>query len=75
MKKKPTALGGLKAPSKPSEKLLERVTEQFRENISYGDYEAIEELLAFVPVENLIAFLPEEEWKNFTSKKQKRGIR
>ena len=46
-------------------KLIERVVEQIKADLSMGDVTAIEELLSFVPRENLIGYLPEEEWERF----------
>jgi hypothetical protein len=47
------------------QKLIDRVIERIKEDISSGDITAIEELLTFCPTEDLINFLPEEEWGNF----------
>ena len=46
-------------------KLIERVLEQIKADLSMGDLTAIEELLTFVPKENLIGYLPEEEWEQY----------
>ena len=46
-------------------KLIERVLEQIKSDLSMGDLTAIEELLSFVPRENLIGYLPEEEWEQY----------
>lgn len=47
------------------EDLLNMVLEQIKTDVHVGDYEAIQELLNFIPTENLIAYLPEEDWKPF----------
>lgn len=44
------------------EKIIEKVIEQIREDIRYGEIEALEELLSFLPKENLIAYLPEDNF-------------
>jgi len=46
-------------------KLINRVLEQIKADVSIGDVTAIEELLSFVPRENLIGYLPEEEWEQY----------
>jgi hypothetical protein len=46
-------------------KLINRVLEQIKADVSMGDVTAIEELLSFVPRENLIGYLPEEEWEKY----------
>ena len=43
------------------EELFDSVIEQLHSDIEWGNFEAIEELLKFVPRENLIAFLKEEK--------------
>ena len=43
------------------EELFDSVIEQLHSDIEWGIFEAIEELLKFVPRENLIAFLKEEK--------------
>ena len=40
--------------------LFDQVIDQLRSDIEWGNFEAIEELLKFVPRENLIAFLKED---------------
>jgi len=40
--------------------LFDQVLDQLRSDIEWGNFEAIEELLKFVPRENLIAFLKED---------------
>jgi len=47
------------------ENLIETVLEQIKEDVHCGEYEAIEELLAFCPVENLIEYLPDGNGKKF----------
>ena len=42
------------------EELFHSVIEQLHSDIEWGNFEAIEELLKFVPRANLIAYLPEE---------------
>lgn len=42
------------------EELFDSVIEQLHSDIEWGNFEAIEELLKFVPRENLIAFLKED---------------
>ena len=46
-------------------KLIERVVEQIKSDLSMGDVESLEELLSFVPRENLLGYLPEEEWEKY----------
>ncbi len=46
-------------------KLIDRVIEEIKSDIEYGDTTSIDELLRFIPKENLIQFLPEEEWGQF----------
>ncbi len=46
-------------------KLIDRVIEQIRTDLAYGELEAVEELLSFIPKENLVGFLPEEEWEQY----------
>jgi len=46
-------------------KLIERVVEQIKSDLSNGWEESIEELLSFVPRENLIGFLSEDEWERY----------
>ena len=50
---------------KSKKDLIEKVVEQIKLDVDYQEYEAIEELLGFVPVENLIAYLPDEYHKKF----------
>jgi len=45
--------------------LIDRVIEEIKADIAYGDVTAIEGLLENVPEEVLIDFLPEEEWPNY----------
>lgn len=52
-------------PPKTKEDLIETVMDQIKLDIHCGEYEAIEELLTFLPNVNLIEFLPEEDWKQF----------
>ena len=40
--------------------LFDQVIDQLHSDIEWGNFEAIEELLKFVPRANLIAYLPEE---------------
>lgn len=47
------------------QKLIDAVIERMKEDISFGDWTAIDELLSFCPKENLIQYLPEEEWSKF----------
>lgn len=54
----------MKSP-KSKEDLIETVIKQIELDTHCGDYEAIEELLLFLPTENLIAYLPEEDHKKF----------
>jgi len=42
------------------EELFDSVVEQLHSDIEWGNFEAIEELLKFVPRENSIAFLKED---------------
>ena len=41
--------------------LIDLVIEQIKNDFELGDYEAIVELLKYVPMKNLTAYLPEEE--------------
>ena len=51
---------------KTKEDLIETVIEQIKEDVHCGEYEALEELIGFIPIENLIAYLPEaKDWKLF----------
>ena len=43
------------------EELFDSVIEQLHSDIEWGNFEAIEELLKFVPRANLIAYLSEEK--------------
>ena len=54
----------MKSP-KSKQDLIETAVKQVELDIHCGYYEALEELLGFIPVENLIAYLPEEDWKQF----------
>lgn len=45
--------------------LINRVIELIKEDISYGDTSAIDELLRHCPTDTLVAYLPEEEWNRF----------
>lgn len=54
----------MKSP-KSKKELIETVMEQMETDFHCGFKEAIEELLAFLPIENLIEYLPEEDWKQF----------
>jgi hypothetical protein len=54
----------LKSP-KSKQDLIEIVVLQIRQDVHCGDYEALEELLGFMPNVNLIEYLPEEDWKQF----------
>lgn len=54
---------------KSKENLIEIVVEQIRQDVHCGEYEALAELLTFLPVVNLIEYLPEEEWKQFKNLK------
>lgn len=42
------------------EKIIEYVIKQMEDDIEYGEYEAIAELLSFCPVENLLGYINEE---------------
>jgi len=42
-----------------NQKLIDMVIEQIREDLSNGDIEALEEMLALCPKEVLIGYLPE----------------
>ena len=48
-----------------NQSLINRVIEQIKTDLAYGELEAVEELLSFIPKENLIGFLPEEEWEKY----------
>ncbi len=48
-----------------NQSLINRVIEQIRTDLAYGELEAVEELLSFIPKENLVGFLPEEEWEQY----------
>jgi hypothetical protein len=50
---------------KNSELLIARVVEEIQ-GMDYGDVEALEELLAYIPKKFLIGFLKEEEWGEYT---------
>ena len=54
----------MKSP-KSKQDLIETVVLQIRQDVHCGDYEALEELLGFMPNVNLIGYLPEEDWKQF----------
>ena len=54
----------MKSP-KSKQDLIETVVLQIRQDVHCGDYEALEELLGFMPNVNLIEYLPEEDWKQF----------
>jgi hypothetical protein len=54
----------MKSP-KSKQDLIETVLEQIKVDIDCHEYEAIEELIRFIPIENLIAYLPAEDWKKF----------
>ena len=54
----------MKSP-KSKQDLIEIVVLQIRQDVHCGDYEALEELLGFMPNVNLIEYLPEEDWKQF----------
>jgi|TARA_B100000085_G_scaffold149872_1_gene136253 hypothetical protein len=41
--------------------IIDKVIEQIRKDLEFGDTTALEELLKFTPEENLKGFLPEEE--------------
>ena len=45
--------------------LVSNVILEIEKCLRQEDYEAIDELLRFVPRENLINFLPEGEWKKY----------
>ena len=47
-------------PSMTQQELFDGVIEQLHSDIEWGNFEAIEELLKFVPRANLIAYLSEE---------------
>ena len=49
------------------EELLNDVILEIAEAFRYADYEALEELLNFIPVQNLIEYLPEELWEKYKS--------
>lgn len=51
--------------SKLKAELIELVVHHIKQDIEYGDVEAVEELLSFCPTKNLVGFLPEEEWDKF----------
>jgi hypothetical protein len=48
--------------------LIDRVIEEIKADIAYGDVTAIEGLLENVSEEVLIDFLPEEEWSDYENK-------
>jgi hypothetical protein len=48
-----------------NQSLINRVIEQIKTDLAYGELEAVEELLSFIPKENLVGFLPEEEWEQY----------
>jgi hypothetical protein len=50
---------------KTKQDLIDTVVNQMRQDVHYGDYSAVEGLLALSPAENLIAYLPEKDWKEF----------
>jgi hypothetical protein len=54
----------MKSP-KSKQDLIEIVVLQIRQDVHCGEYEALEELLGFMPNVNLIEYLPEEDWKQF----------
>jgi hypothetical protein len=54
----------MKSP-KSKEDLIEIVVQQIRQDVHCGEYEALEELLGFMPNVNLIEYLPEEDWRQF----------
>ena len=45
--------------------LIKAVLEQINDDVGYGDYSAIEELLLSVPRQKLIGFLPESLWERY----------
>lgn len=45
--------------------LIDRVIQEIKDDIEYGDVTAIAELLKNIPQRNLIEFLPEEEWEEY----------
>ena len=47
------------------QELLDAVILEIVEAIRYADYEALEELLGFIPIKNLIEYLPEELWEKY----------
>jgi hypothetical protein len=54
----------MKSP-KSKQDLIETVVLQIRQDVHCGEYEALEELLGFMPNVNLIEYLPEEDWRQF----------
>lgn len=50
---------------KTKQDLIESVVEQIKEDVHFHEYEALEELLSFIPIKNLIVFLSEDENKQF----------
>ena len=54
----------MKSP-KTKQDLIETVVKQIELDIHCSDYEALEEVLGFMPIDNLIEYLPEEDWKQF----------
>jgi hypothetical protein len=48
-----------------NQELIDKVIEQIKIDFAYGELEAVEELLNFIPKENLIGFLPEEQQAEF----------
>lgn len=47
------------------QELLDAVILEIVDAIRYADYEALEELLGFIPIKNLIEYLPEELWEKY----------
>lgn len=49
-------------------KLVDAVIDQIKQQALVDDWEAVDELLRYVPRENLINFLPEEDWPKYIGK-------
>jgi hypothetical protein len=45
---------------KTKQQLIDAVIEEIKNDVQYGDFTAIEELLKFCPVPNLISYLPDD---------------
>jgi len=54
--------------------LVTEVVKEMKDAFEYGDLEAVDELLRFIPRTNLVQYLPEEEWEKWMTPEELKDI-